>query len=113
MTIMKTFVRLNGYVDIVYGLCIIGILNLPIISSSYAGIFSYELDELTKRLLGYYILLQGCIRIKYKPKKNDLVLFSYIMEAIIFSSELWLHKSINIKHGYCIIMYYTLIIPNL
>lgn len=96
----RRLARINGYYDIFFGLCWIGILNISYMNDLNARMFSTELDPIAKRFIGYYVLLQGIVRMNVKTSKDDrLVASTYLLEALLFANELVVHNNIQSKES--------------
>lgn len=102
---METLIQLNGYYDIVCGLCLLGYFDLPIFSTLHSNMFSQMLDPMAKRFLGMFVLLQGCCRMTYSVKTSpNLVIVSYGLEALLFIRELVIHKTVDELRTYAVIV---------
>lgn len=114
---METLIRINGYYDIVCGLCLLGYFDLPIFSTLHSNMFSQMLDPMAKRFLGMFILLQGCCRMTYSAKTSpNLIIASYGLEALLFIRELLIHKTVDDIATYAVIaacMWFMFICSNI
>lgn len=104
LTTMESYrrlARINGYYDILFGLCWIGILNIPYVNDLNARMFSTELDPIAKRFIGYYVLLQGIVRMNAKTSKDDRqVMTTYLLEALLFANEVVVHNNVQPKESF-------------
>jgi len=102
---IQYFVYANGYCDVLCGLCLLGILNIPVLNSLHANMFVDELSPISRRFLGFYVILQGKVRIGFEShKKADLVIWSYLIEAFMILHELYIHQTILCDKGVIVVL---------
>jgi len=90
---ISKLVLFNGIYDI---LCAFSILGWPLPFSSFFAklhptMFLEEMDVTAKRILAYWILTYGCIRlyagIYFEPTTRYLAVLTYILEGLFFLYE--------------------------
>ena len=65
--------------------------------------FSTEIEPIAKRFIGFYVILQGIVRMNAKTSKDDrLVMTTYLLEAILVSNELFMHNNIQCKESFVV-----------
>ena len=84
----STLVRLNGLYDIICGLCLLKIIDIPIMNKLHINMFDKSLmtNNMALRLLGYWIITYGMIRV-FSRDDYMLVALSYYLETIILLNE--------------------------
>lgn len=99
------FVQANGYYDILCGLCLLGILNIPVLNTLHTNMFVETLTPQSQRLLGYYVLLQGKVRIDFAPRrKANTVIWSYLIEGFVILYEMFIHGTILCDKGILVLL---------
>lgn len=102
---IQYFVYANGYYDVLCGLCLLGILNIPVLNTLHTKMFVDGLTPMSQRILGFYILLQGKVRIGFEShKKANLIVWSYLLEAFFIFHELYIHQTIVCEKGLIVII---------
>jgi hypothetical protein len=96
MTLSRLAVLLNGVYDV---LCFAGILlNVPVLGTLHAGVFIDEPAPLTKRILAYWILTYGAIRVMAGVSEEPVITLAaaatYFIEAIAFEGENFVFGSV-------------------
>jgi hypothetical protein len=84
---IQSLVWVNGVYDIV---CALSILFMPhtTLGTLHLSIFTCPVEPLTRRILAFWLLTYGSIRVAhFKGKTQYLVTVSYLLEAIFFLSE--------------------------
>ena len=82
------------------GLALIGIVPIPFLSDLNTSIFIQELTPLSKRFLGCFLVLQGCVRLNYTIHKQDrLVMTSFVIDALLFTNEFIIMDNIEFWTG--------------
>ena len=85
----------NGVFDIYCALSLLHVIDVPYLNKLYTELFIYRSSE-TIRMLSYVILINGVIRLSFKKHRcNILVVFSYILEAYIWSMEAGVYHTID------------------
>lgn len=87
-------VAINGIYDVICGLSLLVTDNY--FSRFHLSIFIEKPHELTQRLLAYWIITYGSIRLflSYSDKYIFLITLSYIIEILAFEYELYLSKNL-------------------
>ena len=99
------FVKATGYYDILCGLCLLGILNIPVLNTLHTNMFVETLTPQSQRLLGYYVLLQGKVRIDFAPRrKANTVIWSYLIEGFVILYEMFIHGTILCDKGILVLL---------
>ena len=88
MMIIKTLLIINGIYDIICGFDLIYNF-LPKLNILHTQLF-INIDNITKRFLGYLLLLLGMMRLSLNYK---LIFLSYIFEAYLFEYEIMHNKN--------------------
>jgi hypothetical protein len=86
MTVLGTFIKINGIYDIICALCILKKVNIPILNNLHLSVMkNYSGDnDLFERFYAYWIFTYGIIRLS---NNIELISFSYFIEAIFFINE--------------------------
>jgi hypothetical protein len=94
--IVTAIVRLNGVYDILCGACLLKFIDIPVLNTLHADMFQPALiaNDLASRLLGYWIISYGSIRLCHY-KHSPLVSLSYFLEAICLFNEIKYHPDFN------------------
>lgn len=89
---VSNIVRLNGLYDILCGACLLNIIRIPILNTLHADMFHPALatNDFASRLLGYWIITYGTIRLCHDTH-SPLVSLSYYLEAICLWNEMNYH----------------------
>ena len=89
---VSNIVRLNGLYDILCGACLLNIIQIPILNRLHADIFhpALETNDFASRLLGYWVITYGTIRLCHDTH-SPLVSLSYYLEAICLWNEINYH----------------------
>ena len=82
--ILQTFIKINGYYDIICGCSILNMLPLNHMRIFHINMFKQN-NSSRDRILGYFIMLYGIIR---TTTYYDIIYLSYILEASYFINEL-------------------------
>ena len=90
--IVTTIVRLNGVYDILCGACLLKIIQIPVLNTLHADMFhpALETNDFASRILGYWIITYGTIRLCHDTH-SPLVSLSYYLEAICLWNEMNYH----------------------
>ena len=117
--IITTIVRLNGLYDLLCGACWLNVIQIPLLNRLHTNMFHPTLiNEFSSRLLGYWVITYGIIRLCYETQAY-VVLLSYYLEAICLWPEIKYHPKTrrlllftSILSAYCgcilsVIMWYT------
>jgi hypothetical protein len=83
---------INGIYDIICGLNLIYNF-IPNLAYLHAGVF-INIDEITKRFLGYLIFTLGIIRLSLN---YEMIFISYMIEAYVFEYENIINKMETLK----------------
>jgi hypothetical protein len=97
MNFLQNIVCINGLYDILCALCILKIINIPLLNRLHLTMFhSYSSNQsLFERFLAY-----GLIRLQY----NLMVPYSYYMEALFIANECFIYKTIVFEKGAFVIV---------
>ena len=102
---IETLVHINGYYDILCALCLANTLWIPVLNEMHSRMFIDELDSPTRRNIGYFIFLQGCIRISFSINdKKDITYISYLAETYWIANETFYHNTIHKSNGVFVIV---------
>ena len=90
--IVIIIVKLNGLYDLLCGLCLLNVIHIPVLSRLHLDMFSPSLarNNFSSRLLGYWIITYGTIRLCHDTQTH-LVSLSYYLEAICLWHEIQYH----------------------
>ncbi len=97
MNMLKQFAIINGLYDMLCALCLLKIINIPILNKLHLSMFINEPEEQEKRWIAYWIFTYGIIRLLANNKY--LLSISYLIEAIIMLNECFIHKKIYVYNG--------------
>ena len=97
MNTLKQIVIFNGLYDILCALCILKIIDIPILNKLHLSMFINEPEEQEKRWMAYWIFTYGIIRLV--ANNNFLISISYLIEVIVMLNECFIHKQIYIYNG--------------
>jgi hypothetical protein len=95
----STLVSANGIYDIVCALSILFAANTELgfsIAQLHTSMFVMPLDPLARRMLAYWLITYGTIRIAAVSRNktvHSLVLMTYLLEAVVFASEHIVHDT--------------------
>ena len=86
MTILGFIIKANGIYDILCALCILKIINIPILNNLHLSVIkNYSSNnDLFERFYAYWIFTYGIIRLS---NNNIWISYSYFIEAIFFTNE--------------------------
>ena len=86
MTILRFIVKANGIYDILCALCILKIINIPILKDLHLLVIKNYSgnNNLFERFYAYWIFTYGIIRLS---NNNIWISYSYFIEAIFFTNE--------------------------
>ena len=91
MIIITTLVRLNGLYDLLCGACLLNFIQFPLLNRLHTDMFHPTLiNEFSSRLLGYWIITYGTIRLLCHMQ-TPLLSISYYLEAICLWHEMKYH----------------------
>ena len=98
-TLINVIVMINGIYDILCSLCILQIINIPTLNTLHVTMFSSndvsKLSEREKRILAYWILTYGWVRLLIGLTDNKiLVCITYFVEVAAIYNEWFIHKQI-------------------
>lgn len=83
---ISIFIFLNGIYDVVCSLCILKIIDIPIMRRMHLSMIkSPQKNLIFERSFGFFILSYGIIRIY---GNMNIISLSYLLEALYFLSEL-------------------------
>ena len=95
---IQEIVFINGIYDILCSLCILKIIDIKLLENLHTTIIKKNLqnNKLYCRILGYFILLYGIIRLYGNLYLSSI---TYLIESLYYTHELYLgtvykHKSI-------------------
>ena len=90
--IIITIVRLNGLYDLLCGACLLKFIHIPVLNRLHTNMFHPTLtNEFSSRLLGYWIITYGTIRLLCHTQTH-LLSISYYLEAICLWHEMKYHQ---------------------
>ena len=96
----------NGCYDIICAFCILNIIQIPYVKDFHLKMFKSDLNDITKRLLAYWIITYGFIRLVAFSK------ISYIIEALAIANETFIYKTIHVKSGIFVIFFSLLLLKH-
>ena len=100
MNTLQQLVIFNGLYDILCALCLLKIINIPILNKIHLSMFINEPTDQDKRYMAYWIVTYGYIRLLWLIHLNNyLVSISYLIEAIVIFNECIIHKQIYVYNG--------------
>jgi hypothetical protein len=104
MIFVKYVVILNGIYDILCAISLLKIVELPLFNKFHLNMYNTPKTDDYKRILAYYIFLNGIIRIfcgLYLQKQvlASIVIASYILEALFITDEMISRKTILVSNG--------------
>jgi hypothetical protein len=82
--IMYYIIKLNGIYDILCSFAILKWMNIPLLNELHLSMFKKEQDEVSKRMLAYWIFTYGIIRLS---DDKQLILLSYLLESVFLLNE--------------------------
>lgn len=94
----KYIFLINGIYDIICGLSILFLPN-SLFANIHISIFNdeYKNNDLIQRLIAYWIITQGIIRISIIFENSliikNLIILSYLIEIYAFSNEYFIYNS--------------------
>ena len=98
---IRKVVENHGYYVFLGGLGLLGFIRVPY---SYTSIFIRELNPIAARLLGCFLIIQGCVRFNYTVHKHDrLVMTSFLVDALLFANEMLIMNNIEFYTGTVVI----------
>ena len=109
MIFVKYTVILNGIYDILCAISILKIVELPLFNQFHLHMYNTPKSDDFKRILAYYIFLNGIIRIfcglyLKTPVLASIVIVSYILEALFVTDEMVSRKTILVSNGSFVIV---------
>lgn len=105
MDLLTAFVAANGVYDVCCGFAILNVLPSKVLSSLHIDMYKYPFSETTRRFLAYFTICCGLIRIY----SNNMKSFSYYMEALCYTNEMWKNEKIY-KSKMMFVVYYAMFI---
>ena len=81
---MYTLFVVNGLYDILCALTLLDVVKIPILQDLHISMFHRELTDISKRLLGYWIMTYGFMRLS---NNFFLIYESYILEILFILNE--------------------------
>ena len=92
--IVITIVKLNGLYDLLCGACLLNFIHIPILNRLHANMFhpTLKTNDFSSRLLAYWIITYGTIRLLCHDTQTYLVSLSYYLEAICLYHEMKYHS---------------------
>ena len=81
---MYYIIKINGIYDVLCSLTILRWLNIPLLNDLHLSMFKNEENEVTKRMLAYWIFTYGIIRLS---GDKALIMLSYIIESVFLLNE--------------------------
>ena len=90
--IFHNIVRINGAYDIVCGLNLLKIISVPYLDNLHTQMFVPSIlnNEFASRVLGYWIITYGVIRL-CAEKGSPLISLSYYLETLCLLNEVNYH----------------------
>lgn len=90
--LFRNVIRLNGIYDILCGLNLLNVIKLPFLDTIHTQMFHHVLiaDDFTRRLLAYWIITYGIIRL-CGEKRSHLISLSYYLETLCLLNEVPYH----------------------
>lgn len=101
---------LNGFYDIICGMCLLDVLDVPVLNTIHSSMFEIYHEPLVYRMMGYYVLTNGLIRFLFRYHNYKLLLvYTYLIEGIWCVQEGFVYKTMYPdKAFYVMFMCYTL-----
>lgn len=83
----KLIALINGIYDVICSMCILKIINIPILNNLHLSVITAEQEKnpLYERSFGFFVLTYGVIRIYGTV---DLISLSYLIEILYYLFEL-------------------------
>ena len=81
---MYYIIKINGIYDILCSFAILKWVNIPLLNGLHLSMFKKEQDEVTERMLAYWIFTYGIIRLS---DDKQLILLSYLLESAFLLNE--------------------------
>ena len=97
---IKNIFIINGIYDVLCALCILDIINLPIISNLHLSMIKTNQDKSYKRFFAYWIFTYGIMRLS---NDNLIIAYSYIIEASFIYNE-YLNDSVYENKAFFVII---------
>lgn len=94
-------IKINAIYDILCSFAILKILNIPLLNNLHLSMFKNEQDEVTKRMLAYWIFTNGIIRLS---DNKNLVTLSYLLESFFFFNEYNNNSMKKLNVYFCILL---------
>jgi len=92
---------INGLYDILCALCILHMIDIPVLSELHLTMFKTKQSALAERYLAYWIFTYGVIRMS---GDNHLISYSYFIEALFFLNEYYIHDALYDKKAWFVII---------
>lgn len=98
---IKNLYFINGLYDILCSLCVLNIINIPVINNLHKNMIKNEyITKIFIRFYGYLILLNGIIRVS---NNYNIIKISYLLEALYYMNEIN-KNTLNKNKGYITII---------
>jgi hypothetical protein len=105
---INKLIFLNGIYDILCGFSILKLIDISLLSKLHLNMFINKFSDQEKRLLAYWIITYGLIRLfgslNYFILVKFLVSITYIIEAVVMYNECFIHKTIDKNDSIIIII---------
>jgi len=100
MNDIRRIVENYGLYALLGGFALIGVLPIPFLTELNTSIFIQELTPISKRFLGCFLVIQGCVRLNYSAHRYDrLVMSSFLVDALFFANEFIIVRNIEFYTG--------------
>ena len=93
-------IKINGVYDVLCSLTILKWLNIPLLNDLHLSMFKNEENEVTKRMLAYWIFTYGIIRLS---GDKALIMLSYIIESVFLFNEYTKNSMKKGKVYFCVL----------
>lgn len=101
MNYINYLIKLNGLYDILCSLSILKIIKIPLLNKLHTNLIKKEFrTNILKRFYAYWIFTYGLIRLN---NNNNLITYSYIIEAISIYIEIYKYKTLYLYNSFKVI----------
>lgn len=93
------FHRINGKLDILSALCILNIIQIPLIQGRHTELF-LNLDTRIEKYIAFFYIAIGLIKMSWPlHHKKKFIASAYLLEFTFLSNELY-NKTLDTDYGY-------------
>jgi len=94
-------IKLNAVYDILCALCILNILDIPVLNTIHISMLIDKHSDISQRFFAYWIFTYGCMRLSNDP---FTVKMSYGIEALCIANEYLIYSSIKKEKAIFVIL---------